>query len=131
MNQYEWIIETTESFTGRLGIIDETNDASEQLTNGTSIYCNANIAIVGTYNDKVNNRYHGTLFGKDHSDLKGFVQPGDTTTIRLDYANNTVTFISKIKNAQICKPISHTIESVRFIADIYSYDATITLKSAV
>eukprot|EP01083_Nonionella_stella_P300918 1029829_1 len=130
MNQYEWIIETTESFAGRLGIIDETNDASEQLTNGTSIHINANIAIVGTRNDK-GNTYAGTLFGTNPSELSGFVQAGDTTTIRLDYANNTVTFISKIKNAQICKPISHTIESVRFIADIYYYDATITLKSAV
>ena len=127
MLEYKWIIQTSDSFEGRLGIIDDTNNASNQQKNGSSIHGHKAVAVVGTHYGG----YHGTLFGSDIIEMRQFIMKSDLITIHLSYANNTITFKSKNRNKAIIKTLRDGVECIRFIADIYSKKSTIKLSHRV
>lgn len=126
IDEYKWRIETTESYVGRFGIIDDTDHASLKLTQGSDggwLWERKDVIIVGTENK----RWIGNHFGKwNDKDLTGFVvkDGGDIVDIHLNYTKNIVSFESLTSNKKVEKELKEGVNIVRFVAEFIYNDAT-------
>ena len=116
-NKYKWIIETSNSFGGRFGIID--NKYIDKIKDGSYIWMthsNNCSAYIGSYN------WSGAIFGND--DYR--VGKGDKVTIQLDYTNNTLTFTLQSTNETASATIREQIQAVKFFAEMGDSKSTIS-----
>ena len=112
-NEYEWKLEISGTYSGRLGIIDDTNLASHNIDHGQDIGRNIDVVCVGGHGG----RYIGYVYGKPDTELKRFLHPdGDIITVAVSYINDTVTFKSQKNSKEIVRELREGINAVRFIA---------------
>lgn len=125
-NRYEWKIECNK-YCGRMGIIDETNNASQtilKLNRVTDIGRHPNIIACGSNGG----RYMGYTFGKRDSSLDNFISGDkDTVTITVDFRANEVIFQSEYGNKEEVKLLSTDINKVRFIASFGYHNSSVKI----
>eukprot|EP01084_Bolivina_argentea_P256913 432715_1 len=123
-NEYQWIIKTNKYFKGRFGVMNDTKNILDSITNGKCYWKNVAITNIGS----VSGGHSGTLWGKPCKDLSNFIaENGDIITIHLDYVNDTISFKSKTRNKEISKPLINNTECLRFAAECCWQSSTIEL----
>ena len=115
MDEYEWKIETTASYLGRFGIIDDTNNASSKLKDGRWIWQNPDVISVATENGFWSGSYFGTSNLRELGKFIG--HKGDIVTIHVNYKENNVTFQSQNANKKAVKKLKEGMDVIRFVAE--------------
>ena len=126
-NKYQWFIETDETFEGRLGIINDTNNAVSKSKNGESLYRHHETVTAGSkqYSDS------GSEWKGSCNPLSVFVFPGDTIIITLDYSKNSVCFKSHLGQKDHTVNLKEGVEIVRCFVEFLSRGSIIKLKSNI
>eukprot|EP01084_Bolivina_argentea_P016231 30381_1 len=136
IDTYTWKIETSGTYSGRLGIVDDTNinDGSCTITNGKGMYTNKHVICAG--NHCGGTRWYGNVYGKTNTkELYDFFEQQDTVTITVNFKDNTVTFNSKENQKRVVKQLKDTTNCVKFVGEFTSHnllgkvqqDATMTM----
>ena len=116
MNVFEWKIQTSKSFVGRIGIIDDTKNASKYLKSGDQkwLWEHEDAITVGTSICG----WTGGIFGSSHDpDLARFIAYGDIVTIYLNFETNTVKFESEDSGKTATKNLRDGMDIVRFVVE--------------
>ena len=126
VSMYKWIIETSESFEGRYGIIDDTEDYKSKIKqNETDICYNKHTANVGSKKCG----HDGGCFSKRNRKLCSFIERGDIVTIIVDFNENTISFNSKLTEETVTEKLKDGIIAIRFIAEFNYVDSVIQILS--
>eukprot|EP01084_Bolivina_argentea_P267509 454096_1 len=122
VNEYEWVIETSKSYTGRLAIIDDTNNASAKIKNKKSVYCHKDVVSIGSSSSAFN--IGTTIFGSIDDTLHSFIGKGDVITICVNYIKNEISFKSNARNKKIIKQLRNGVDAIKFFAELWHADST-------
>ena len=114
-NEYEWKIEAKGAWTGRMGIIDDTDhEGVSSVTDGQSTFSNNYVICMGSNTDR--DTWFGSAYGKILP--FGFFHCEDNVTITINYDDNTVTFHSLRYNKTHVEEMKPTINCVRLIVEL-------------
>ena len=119
IDEYKWKIQTSQSFVGRFGIIDDTKNVSDKMQDGKWFSQNKDIICIGSKMDDWCGGIYGVING---GDLKGFGEQGDTITIHVDFVKNMVTFTSEMTEKVTTKNLRSGHDVVRFVAEFYYHE---------
>ena len=129
-NEYEWKIETNESFSGRFGVVNDTNNisTSPSIINGDCYWRHPDVINIGSERGG----HQGTEWGSGGgTDLDAFIAEytKDIITINIDFVKDNISFTSNSHQRTITKKIKKGVESVRFVCECCSRDSEIKLLS--
>ena len=126
-DKYQWFIETDGTFEGRIGIINDTNNAVAASKQGSSLYRHDETVTAGSkqYCDA------GAEWDKECYPLAEFILPRDTVIITLDYKTNTVCFRSELSEKEHTTNLKEEMQVIRFFAEFLSRASTMKIKSEV
>ena len=125
MDEYEWKIETTQPYLGRLGIVDDTNNGSSKLKEGDPLWRNSNVISIGTRKGYWSGSYFGDCAFQD---LHSFIAEKDIITINVNYIENIVTFKSKASEKIVTKNLRKEMNVIRFVAEFGGFGYNTTIK---
>ena len=113
--EYKWIIETSKTFQGRFGIINDIPVAYKQIPTQECYWKNQHIINVGS--NKL--RHCGHNFGNIHDkDLHDFFQEEEIVVITINFTKNTITFKAKTQGKEVLRYLKPGIDAVKFCAEI-------------
>ena len=110
---HTWVIETNAAFKGRFGIMNDTQEAIDEIVDNKCYWKNKDIGNVGS----VAGGHSGNWFGVTGAKLGGFIKEGDVITITVDFKDNKVSFRSKQSGQVRLKDLKPEIQAIKFCAE--------------
>ena len=120
INEYKWNIEIKGNYSGRLGIIDVTDDSAiSSVKNGVDIHSNRYIICAGNDCDGVT--WFGTSYGLGN-DMESLFNAEDIVTIAVNFMDNTVKFHGKSYDKSKVEKMKPTTNCIRVVAEFAGYE---------
>lgn len=124
INEYVWKIQTEGNFSGRIGIIDDTNKANKEgvvsIENGDSMIHHPNVICAGNHCPGAS--WFGTVYGKtDETNLYNFFATQDIVTITVNFDDNTLRFNSKEDGTEHTEKLKDTTNCIKLITEFSSH----------
>ena len=138
INEYKWVIETKGDYSGRIGVVDDTNgDGVASIKDGQGMYATNCKNVICAGNVCKATTWYGNVYGiTNENKLAGVFDAEDTLTITINYKDDTITFDGKKKGSHHVEKLQSSTKCMRLVAEFtkgnlfrteVDYNATITI----